>query len=196
MVGVWWSDQEYRSFWPLVESAGSRALMAYVTARYGGGRILLLPDGKVIKPLQDDDEVGIRVVIGKFDGPIRLWRHDGSILDLSRRGALGAGEPWPGPDGAGVEAKIDEDGSLTCRWYHPTRWGKDTVTAKVIRSNQALAVGYRKSRGRSTGRVNVTPNGLVVACGDDGGDWLPRYVGRIEPTDWPRLNTWIQGMSA
>jgi len=54
--------------WPVVECAGIKSIVSLVTNHWKGGRVLFLPNGFVIKPLQDDDEVSKRVLIGRFSG--------------------------------------------------------------------------------------------------------------------------------
>lgn len=197
-IGAWYEDADLRSFWWFADTPGARALVEYVVRWHRGGRVLLLPDGKVIKPLNDDDETGIRVVIGKFDGPVILFRHDGTPVDLSRRGSLSPGARWPGPASIGVDCALAPDGSLTCEWYHPDSLGRLRQRHRVWPPDPDLAIGFRKCRpGETSGRVTVTPNGLVVTNREyDDGSLVAHYVGRIDVTQWPRLSSWIKRRAA
>lgn len=177
--------------WPVADSEGSHALTAYVTHRFGGGRVLILPDGKVIKPLQDDEEVGERVLIGVVRGRIRM---DEPGFDMSSRGQLKAGDPWSGPTTTGIECVLEADGSLVCSWKRTADWGRTEHTERLLGPNPALAVGFRKARpGESSGRVRVTAHGIVITnrqCSD--GTWSARYVGQIDVSAWPTKSGWIE----
>src|SRR5688572_111880 len=76
-LGTWVADDDERAFWPVVVGPGARMLVQLVWEQWGGGRVLLLPNGFVVKPLQRDDHVGKRVLIGRVSGPIVLVRPDG-----------------------------------------------------------------------------------------------------------------------
>jgi hypothetical protein len=190
---AWVQDSEGREFWPALDSPGVRGLIRLVLDRWRGGRILILPDGSVIKPLQDEEEAGIRRLIGLFDGPIVFERPDGGTFDMSDPGDLEPGDPWPGPATTGLECQIRPDGSLTCTWYHPAPWGRDEVRERLTGPDPALARGFRRCRpGETAGRVRVTENGHLITNVQDGqGRWIPCYVGWISPEAWPFRSEWI-----
>ena len=192
-LGVWVEDDFEISFWTVGSSPGISALESFVTRRWGGGRVLLLPDGKVIKPLQEDDEVGIRVLCGRFAGPLILEKPDETTFDFSGPGQ--AGGAWLGPRTTGLECTLSANGSLSCTWYHPTPSGRETHSYTVVPANPSLAIGFRKARPReTTGRVRVTASGLVLTNYQYfDGAWATRYVGRIDPSRWPSRPDWIGG---
>src|ERR1700730_17051381 len=72
LLGTWVSDDEGMSFWPIVDSQGARDITILVRGEWGGGRVLFLPNGFVVKPLQADDEIGQRALIGRWRGAIVL----------------------------------------------------------------------------------------------------------------------------
>jgi|GEM_PF-700849 len=152
-----------------------------------GGRVLLLPNGYVVKPLQEESERGQRVLIGEFDGPVALRTPAGIVFDLNNPGRLAPGSPWLGPSTTGLECVMKGDGSLECKWYHPTGYGSETMRRTLTRSDHRLAQGFRSARpGDTVGRVRITANGHVITNFNTGVGWVPRYVGRVEPAGWLR----------
>lgn len=192
-LGTWVESEQMREFWPLLESPGARSLARTVLDDWGGGRVLLLPNGFVIKPLQGDYEVGRRVLIGRFRGAVVLERPEGGVFDLSNPGQIAPGAPWPGPKTTGLECAIQPDGSLACNWYHPTKTGRDEVRALLHPPDRLLASGFRKCRPSDTGgRVRVTANGHAITNRQErDGAWVSLYVGRIHPDSWPHRKEWI-----
>jgi hypothetical protein len=192
-LGTWVSTQTGNAFWQTVDCQGARSIASLVRAEWGGGRVLLLANGFVIKPLQDE-EVGRRVLIGRFHGSIVLARPNQSTFDLSRPGNLTPGDVWPGPSTTGLECAIQQNGSLICSWYHPTPLGRDEISEQLHDSDSSLAAGFRRARpGNHGGRIRVTANGHVITNRqDENGDWRTIYVGRIDPTNWANWQRWIE----
>lgn len=60
----------YAETWVIDDSQGNRSLIATVQATYGGGRLLLLPNGAVIKPVASSSE-GERRLLGHWWGRSR-----------------------------------------------------------------------------------------------------------------------------
>jgi hypothetical protein len=194
-LGTWLQNEHGLEFWPLLDSPGARSLARTVLDEWGGGRVLLLPNGLVIKPLQGDHEVGRRVLLGRFQGPVVLERADGGVFDLSKPGQIAPGAPWPGPKTTGLECAIQTDGSLACTWYHPTTMGRDEVRELLHGPDRSLATAFRSARPQHTGgRVRVTANGHVITNRQQlDGAWISLYVGRIAPDSWPHQRQWIGG---
>ena len=192
-LGTWVENQSGREFWSFLDSPSSRALARLVMDQWSGGRVLLLPNGSVIKPLQGDHEVGQRVLIGTFRGAVALERPEGGVFDLSAPGRITPGDPWPGPKTTGIECAIQPDGSLACSWYHPTSRGRDEVRDQLHGPDRQLSSGFREARtGESGGRVRVTANGLVITNRREWDDtWVSLYVGRVDPESWPHRQEWI-----
>lgn len=192
-LGTWVTNPVGLEFWPIIDSRSAQALAQLVLAHWGGGRILLLPNGFVIKPLQGDHEVGRRVLIGQFRGPVILERPEGRDFDLSNPGELNPGDPWPGPKTTGIECTIQLDGSLDCAWYHPTLQGRDEVRCRMQGPDWRLAGSFRRARpGVSGGRVRVTANGHVITNREErDGTWISLYVGHIAPESWPQRKEWV-----
>jgi hypothetical protein len=181
------------SFWPVADGRGAREIASLVRGEWGGGRVLLLPNAMVVKPLQADVEAGHRVLIGCFEGSIVLERPDRSMFDLASPGKFRAGDRWPGPTTTGLECAMQFDGSLVCTWYHPTRLGRDEVTQVLQGPNRSLAAGFRAARpGDTGGRVRITANGHIITNRQDRhGAWESIYVGWIGPRSWTDWTTWI-----
>jgi hypothetical protein len=192
-LGTWIENEHGREFWPVADSPGVSALARLIRDQWSGGRVLLLPNGWAVKPLQEDDEVGQRVVVGRFRGAVVLQRPKGEVFDLSSVRGLTPGGPWPGPKTTGLECAIQPDGSLKCTWYHPTRWGQDEVHEKLRGHDRELAFGFTKARpGETSGRVRVTANGYVITNRQEtNGSWVAMYVGRITTESWLHRNHWI-----
>lgn len=194
-LGAWVEKPHTRVFWPLADSSGGRALARLVLDQWGGGRVLMLPNGLTIKPLQEDQEMGRRVLIGRFRGSVVLEPPDGSHFDLGSAGTvLAPGVRWPGPKTIGLECVIEADGSLRCRWYHPTSWGWTESSAKMRGSDTRLSAGFRTARpGDRVGRVRVTAQGIVITNRQGStGKWSTHFVGRIPPESWPHRREWIR----
>ena len=193
-VGTWVENQAGREFWPFVDSPGSHALSQLVREHWGGGRILMLPNGHIIKPLQHDAEVGQRVLIGRFTGAVQLQRPHGGIFDMSAPGRLEAGDEWPGPKTTGIECMIQSDGSLQGKWYHPTDWGRDGVSEILCPPDGSLANGFSIGRqGDTVGRVRITANGHVITNRQEwNGVWVSIYVGQIIRNGWKHRPEWIR----
>jgi hypothetical protein len=193
-LGTWVGNESNKVFWPVVDGVGMREISDLVRGAWGGGRVLFLPNGYVVKPLQNDDEVGRRVLIGVFNGSLVLKNPDGSQFDLSNPGTLRGGQHWSGPATTGLECAIQLDGSLKCSWYHPTRWGRDTVTITLRGSDPTLAAGFRACRmGQSSGRVRITANGHVIANRQHkDGIWTSAYVGWIDTRRWMDWKKWCE----
>lgn len=198
-LGTWMHEETGRVFWSAAPSAGAAGISKLVTANWGGGRVLFLPKGLVIKPLpgqgtDNDEDVGRRVVIGRFQGTLTLLRPDGSRFDMADPGTLVPGHEWSGPTTTGLECKMQADGSLVCAWYHPSPLGRDEVREKIRGADARLYAAFRKARPDNTsGRVRITLHGHIITNRCTGSRWQAFYVGRVAasslPGDW---NDWIK----
>jgi hypothetical protein len=193
-LGAWVENEHGYEFWPLVDSPGARLLARIVLDEWDGGRLLLLPNGFVVKPLQRDIEVGQRVLLGRLSGRIVLQRPDGTFFDVSNPGQLTPGDRWAGPRSIGLECTINQNGALDCTWYHPTPIGRDEVRESLCGSDRLLAAGFRRARPRDTaGRVHVTPNGYVITNRQEAdGTWVSVYVGCVSLASWIHRDEWIE----
>jgi hypothetical protein len=193
-LGTWVGDEAGRGFWSVREGAGAAAIANLVRSEWGGGRVLLLPNGFVVKPLQTDEEVGRRAIIGRFHGPVALETAHHGLFDLSDPGVLRPGDPWPGPRTTGLECAIQSDGSLACSWYHPTRLGRDEVSESLRTSDRVLAAGFRAARpGDAGGRVRITANGHVITNRQErDGAWTCLYVGFVDSSSWASWEHWVE----
>lgn len=193
-VGTWMDDRRgVREFLPLAPSSGARDLADLVLRHFGGGRILLLPFGLVIKPLAEADEIGKRVVIGRFAGPVVVSGPNGRRFDFSAPGRLKPGDPWQGPGTTGLECTLTTAGALECCWYHPSRYGREETRMQLVPPQASLLNGFRRARpGDSAGRVRVTANGLVTTNRQEyDGSWSRWYVGQVPSGAWVRDAIWV-----
>lgn len=191
-LGTWVEDEDGRAFWPVRRSVGVATLEKLVLNAFSGGRVLLLPDGSVVKPLQRDVERGHRVYLGEYAGDVVLDRPDGRAFSLEKPGRLKPGDRWPGPTSIGLECTIAANGSLSCSWYHPTAYGRDDETRRMTAANPLLAQGFRAARpGKQMGRVHVVAGGHVITNREIRSGWQCVYVGRIDVDKWPYIDEWI-----
>ena len=193
-LGTWVADRSSMVFWPIADGRGTRDVANLVRGEWGGGRVLFLPNGFVVKPLQADDEVGKRAFIGRFQGTFVLERCGQPKFDLGSPGTVSLGDPWPGPTTTGLECALQSDGSLVCSWYHPTQQGRDGVSRTLRGPDRSLAAGLRAARpGDAGGRVRLTANGHVITNRQErDGTWTSRYVGFVDSSTWTNWDNWIE----
>jgi len=190
---AYFDSKDESASWELEKSAGIQSLVDTVTRVWGGGRVMLLPTGHVIKPLQDQ-EVGIRKLIGRFTGPLIFRRHDGGSFDLDlETNRLAPGDLWHGIKNIGVECIIQEGGVLSCRWYHPTVYGKEEIRIELLHDSPERHIAFQKARqGDTYGRVHVLPNGAVITNHQTFlGEWEAKFVCKISPSSWGSWEHWI-----
>ncbi len=175
-LGTWVTDDEGSEFWYVQRSQGAREIEILVRGEWGGGRVLFLPNGLVIKPLPGDEEVGQRVIIGRFSGTIVLEDEYGGTFNLNEPDTQTPGGAWHGPTTVGLECVMKSSGCLNCSWYHPTQWGRDEETRQLAGPNPGLAAGFRRARPRHTGgRVRITPHGHITTNKKTSDGWVSRY---------------------
>lgn len=195
-LGTWVADEAERSFWPVRHSQGADSIADLVSTKWGGGRVLLLPNGFVVKPLRDVDDVGKRVLIGRYSGDVVLESGGRRLFNMSKAGVSKPGDRWPGPATTGLECIIHQDGSLTCRWYHPTDYGSREETDTLVNPNQRLAAGFRAARrADSGGRVRITANGHVITNRQEGDTWKACWIGKVNTSYLTGWEQWIERRS-
>jgi len=193
-LGVWHDAGSGLEFWTVQENAAVRGLTKLVLGEWGGGRLLFLPNGYIVKPLPGRDEDRCkRVVLGTFAGPLVLESPAGDELDLSDPWTAKPGDDWEGPSTIGLEVVMDERGALRCDWYHPDSSGRLDTWTQISGADASMVRGFRATRRiESAGRVHITPNGHIITNCNIGFDrWRCRYVGFLGPRaigDWSK---WI-----
>jgi hypothetical protein len=192
-LGAFVEHEHGRAFCPIRRSHGIQNLERLVFENFRGGRVLFLPNGVIVKPLQGDEERGHRVCLGVFTGDVVLEMPDREYFSFEQPGELRPGELWPGPTSTGLECTISSNGELRCSWYHPAAYGRDSVSFSMTEANAILARGFRAARpGERGGRVRVTAKGHVITNRQVGGSWHCHYIGKIDCEKWPHLNEWIE----
>lgn len=191
MLGAWVSSDDGQSFCEVKQSDGVKRLTDLVARHWAGGRLLFLPSGLVVKPLQNDEERGARVVIGRCEGsfPVRVGNN---WLDF-RAPSLGiaAGSAWDGPGTIGLECSIKADGSLLTSWDAPTDFGAERNQHVISGPNNALLTGFRAARPSDEGgRVRVTVGGHVMTKKEMKHGWKTFYVGRIATDNLRNWDNW------
>jgi hypothetical protein len=174
------SDGTGDAEWILMGGSSVDRFIRAVSAEFGGGRLLFLPSGHIVKPCNTEDETCIRMLVGTYRGSLCFEGPDGDEFDLADPCCGGSGEEWTGPNTIGLECVLKEDGCLQCEWKHPEGLYSN---ACIFGPSPALASGFRKARpGDVSGRVHVTAHGHVYTKWQAGyGRWRCSYVGTVDP---------------
>lgn len=194
----------YRETWVIDESPGARSLVAVVQAAYGGGRLLLLPNGAVIKPVPGCSD-GERRLLGHWWGTLtlvsplgqRICTTEANMLVQPPNGSprsLRPGDPWPAPSTTGLRCRIDASGALFAKTWQASRWGRSEVEYPVTAPDRLLSLCYRMAGGHgSGGSVRLLEGGHVVMPNHSMDGGLARYVGYIPPSCLPSISDWKNG---
>jgi len=191
MLGAWVSSDDGHSFCEVQQSDGVKRLTDLVARHWSGGRLLFLPSGLVVKPLQNDDERGARVVVGRYEGsfPVRVGNNWLDFLAPSL--GIAAGSVWDGPGTIGLECSIKADGSLLTSWDAPSEFGAERHQHVISGPNNALLTGFRAARPSDEGgRVRVTVGGHVMTKKEMRHGWKTFYVGRIATDNLRNWDNW------
>jgi hypothetical protein len=175
-IGAWFNG----TWWPLVPTTGTRKLVQLVQSRWGGGRILLLPWGDVVKAPQGTPPSHI----GRWRGSVAFMTPYGHFDIKERAIRLSPGDLWEAPHHIGLECIITERGGIFCEWDLLVPRGTETVRKELWRPNRDLAQGFREARPCDTrGRVHVLPGGVVVTVASSVDGWETRFVGMVDTED-------------
>ena len=190
-LGTWVNTDEGRSFCVALRTEGVIKLTELVRANWQGGRLLFLPSGLIVKPLQQENEAGMRVVVGYFEGGLKL-ETDRGAFDFSSTDFT-PGEVWRGPGSVGLECTLKSDGSLVTSWQRPTGYGAEKYSERISLANSDLISGFRKARPHdSGGRVRITVCGHVITNRETKDGWKAFYVGRVDVDKFSNWQRWIQ----
>lgn len=161
--------------------AAANELADFVATRWGGGRILIVPWGHVIKPFGDDDCIR-RVVIGRWVGP-------GPFSHLRANPKLEPGQRWSGPHTSGLECRFKADASLANSASTPTNYGAIEQEFTVSQPSPDLRKAFQRSRaGDANGRLRVHEDGAVTTPTEEG----EVFIGEIEKSRLaPLEHSWI-----
>ena len=179
-------DDNLQETWDVVSNGVDQIVELVQRNFHGGGGISILPNGFVIKPLQDDQELGWRKIIGEIHGVVVLRKSDNSLFDFRDLNELKPGDVWEGPKTTGLECTIRANGSLDCTWSRQTQFGEKEVKEILRGKDLELRVGFHKARPNdSGGRVRVQASGHVFTNRQIGYEkWSAHYVGYIDPGTW------------
>ncbi len=191
-LGVWTTSGEGQTFCPVQETDGVTQLVQTVRSGWQGGRVLFLPGGYIVKPLQNEDEQGMRVFLGRFEGGLKIVNGN-HIVDLSKTSVFNPGQAWLGPNTIGLECNIKSDESLSTHWSQPTEYGYKKCYEKISGSCRELFSGFKEARPFDEGgRVRITVGGHVITNKKIGDDWCSFYVGRVNPSQFANWDRWIR----
>jgi len=191
----------YSETWAIEDSPGARALVESVYIAYGGGRLLLLPNGAVIKPTPWSNE-GERRLVGSWSGRFTLVSPSGLRLCTSDpkimvkpvgtpRRLIRSGDDWPGPSSQGLRCRIDPSGALFARTWHASRWGRTEVDFPIAPGDVMRALSYRLAGGHTSGgSVRLLEGGHLVMPAHDADGGIARYVGYVPPSQLPSISAW------
>jgi hypothetical protein len=178
--------------WTLESTPSLESAIAVWRRYFGGGRLLFLPSGDIIKPLSEEDERNKRVLVGRFTGAPRFVANDKwkSVCDLAKPDVLRRADAWTGPQSIGLECVIKEDGSLHCEWQGPTEEGELIQRRCILGPDRDRIRGFRMARPRdSGGRVHLTACGQIytkwntAAKRETGGEWRCAYLGKVDVSE-------------
>ena len=192
-LGVWSNTPTGKEFWTVQRNGSVDRLVRSVMQTWGGGRLLFLPNGYIIKPLPGADERGKRVFVGSFEGSVVLVDSDGMEFDLSSPSNQKPGGIWNGPTTLGLECAFEADGSLRCDWNHPDEYGGTEVSHHIVGGNAGRVRSFRVARpGESTGRVHISANGMVTTNCKVGSGWQTRFVCYVDPDSLDDWSHWLE----
>ena len=193
-LGVNLIDDVDRSWCLPQASVGIRQLESLVKQHFGGGRILFLPGGHVIKPKQERVAVSTRVVIGKYSGGFILNCPDFSF-DLRNSSNLVPGTPWIGPRTLGLKCKFESNGKLLAEWS--TRLDSEIYGHSIEMSipNATLYKRFKKARNIPSGGVRITICGHTYTTWQTygvNGKWQSIYLGQIDLSRAINWEQWVK----
>lgn len=166
--------------WLFEQTPGVLALANLVRRTWGGGRLLFLCGGFVVKPENDADLIGVRWLVGRFRGLPRLITPDRKAFRWASDSARVPGAGYVGPRTTGLECHIQPDASLKTAWTHPTASGSLGFDELLSGPDKRLGAGFASGRpGEVTGRVRVQLDGSVITNRNMGDGWEGRYVGLL-----------------
>lgn len=181
-----------RNFRVVEESGGVLELAGLVRRNWGGGRVLFLPSGHVIKPLQEEVERAQRKIIGHYSGGFG-FSNNGVHLDFSPSSNFTPGERWQGPTTIGLECTIEVGGGcLTTGWIEPAELSDEEHEVEIGR-DRCLASVFKRCRGDTTGRVRITVGRHAITNKKVRGEWRCWYVGQADPSLFIGWDRWIAG---
>lgn len=190
-LGAWINTDEGRSFCVAQQTEGITNLIEFVSNNWQGGRLLFLPSGLIVKPLQQEKDAGTRVVVGRYEGGFKL-KTDSGAFDLTAT-SFTPGAEWLGPSTIGLECTVKSDGSLVTTWQQPFDYGSEKYSEKISPANPDLISGFRKARPHdSGGRVRITVCGHVITNRETKDGWKAFYVGRVGAGAFSNWEKWIQ----
>lgn len=144
-----------------------------------GGEFLINEFGQVLVPSPKGD--GRRAYAGRLEGSLRLLNpfEPGSVFDLSDDSGLQCGDRWRLPY-VGCQCNLAAGG-----WIYRTVETKDGTTyPRLLRDSEYLIRSLRQIRPSGAVRFIVNPCGLVLTKRQDGSQWHPAYVGRLQAGGW------------
>lgn len=192
LLGATVVTESGQEFWTAQQTQGVHDLVQLIKTHWQGGRIVFLPNGFAVKPLQNDSE---RVLIGRSSNALILNGSGRQVLDFSNLQHLAPGSIWSGPGTIGLESTLRSDGSLTSGWYRTTEYGQEETQEVIAGPNLSLLEGFRKARpGENSGRVRITIGGHVTTNRQErNGGSRPYYVGQVSTSVFRNWERWIEG---
>ena len=184
-IGAWCYSSNNLEFFSFEQSPGSKELKKCVSKNFGGGgRIVILPNGFVIKPLAD--ETGYRKLIGKIEGEIEISL-DSGIFSFGPNVTLKSGSIWKGPYGGGLECKVLEDGSIMSSSKEPHELGKIEAEFQLTGANPTFfnQVEQIKKKLGDFGRLHFWYGGHLTAPEHQ------VYIGCVKTNVFDTEKVWI-----
>ena len=137
-AGAWCDTIVGLKFFHFEKSNGADSLSSLVKVNFNdGGRIVILPNGYVIKPENDKVKVGYQRLIGKIKGEITIPQiYENFVLGPTSK--FEAGSKWKGPHGGAIRCTIKDDGSIHTKWSVPNDKGASEYKKQLTGPNLTL----------------------------------------------------------
>jgi hypothetical protein len=191
ILGAWVSSDDSQSFCEVQRSDGVKRLTDLISRHWSGGRLLFLPSGLIVKPLQNEDERGARVVVGRYEGKFSVLVGNNWFDFLAPSLGIAAGSVWDGPGTIGLECSMKGDGSLSTSWEVPSEFGAEGHQNVLSGPNKTLLDGFKAARPNDQGgRVRVTVGGHVLTKREMRHGWKTFYVGRVAVDTLQNWDNW------
>jgi len=180
-------DDSSQFFCTAEESPGVRYLIDHVRTHFGGGRVLFLPNGLVIKPCNRGYDVGRRVVIGEYSGDLRIFTSEG-FRNFSDEQIQNPGTRWYGPQTIGLAIILEPRGCGYIKWNLSNRYYDEEHREPFDWIGSQVVESYQRVKGR-TGRVRISVNGHAFTKVEEGTRWQTYYLG-IADSEFVNWQQW------
>ena len=187
-AGAWCDTKVGLKFRTFEKSEGADLLSKLVINEFnGGGRIVILPNGYVLKPENDDDAVGYQRLIGKIEGDI-IFPLIKENFKLGPAIEFELGSKWEGPLGGAVKCTVGDDGAIHTSWSVPCETGAKEYHKQLTEPNIALTgqINEIKRKYGDFGRIYYWYGGHLTTAKHE------RYIGKVNCNSLDSKTEWFE----